>query len=150
MATLSTTIENKEVTRFIRFSIVGSFGTLLDFSLLTLLKFAGFPTLLANTFSFTVGLLNNFTLNRLWTFEDIENPNWRKQFFQYATISLIGLTINNIILLFLENIFSTFLHQSDWAFLPAKGIATGVVVFWNYYANKTWTFKKSQVSGLKS
>jgi putative flippase GtrA len=150
MATLSTSFQSKEMTRFIRFSIVGLLGTLLDFSILTLLKLAGLPTLLANTFSFSVGLLNNFSLNRLWTFADVENTNWRKQFLQYATVSLIGLTINNILLLSLENIFSAFLHQSDWAFLPAKGIATGVVVFWNYFANKTWAFKRSPVSGLKS
>ncbi len=142
MATLSTSIQNKEVTRFVRFSIVGSLGTLLDFSVLTLLKLAGLPTLVANTFSFTVGLLNNFTLNRLWTFEGAENTNWRKQFLQYALVSLIGLTINNIILITLENVFSTLLNQSDWAYLPAKVIATGVVVFWNYFANKFWTFKQ--------
>lgn len=143
MATLSTPIQNKEVTRFIRFSIVGSLGTLLDFSILTLLKLAGLPTLLANSISFTTGLINNFTLNRLWTFEDVENTDWRKQFFQYALVSLIGLTLNNIILLSLENIFSTLMNQSEWAYLPAKVVATGVVVFWNYFANKTWTFKKN-------
>lgn len=25
--------------------------------------------------------------------------------------------------------------------LPAKVIATGAVVFWNYFANRKWTFK---------
>ncbi|HNB37390.1 MAG TPA: GtrA family protein, partial [Anaerolineales bacterium] len=70
MATLSTPVLNKEVTRFARFLTVGAMGTFLDFGLLTVLKLAGLPTLIANSISFTAGLLNNFTWNRLWTFAD--------------------------------------------------------------------------------
>lgn len=61
MAALSGTSTNKEIERFSRFLTVGAVGTLLDFSLLTLLKLAGLPTLLANSLSFTAGLVNNFT-----------------------------------------------------------------------------------------
>ncbi len=70
MATFSITTSNKEVQRFSRFLAVGAVGTILDFSLLTVLKLAGLPTIFANSLSFTAGLLNNFTWNRLWTFND--------------------------------------------------------------------------------
>lgn len=142
MTNSTLTHSKKEATRFVRFAIVGSLGTLLDFSVLTLLKLAGLPTLLANSISFTAGLTNNFTLNRAWTFEDIEHANWKKQFAQYAIVSLIGLTFNNVIVLLLERVFLVLLHQSEWSYFPAKVIATGVVVFWNYFANKTWTFRE--------
>ena len=142
MAALSDTSSNKEIERFSRFLAVGAVGTLLDFSLLTLLKLAGLPTLLANSLSFTAGLVNNFTWNRLWTFGDTIQPDWRRQLIQFTAVSLVGLALNNLIVLSLEGIFGTLLGQPDWGYLPAKVIATGVVVFWNYFANRMWTFKK--------
>jgi len=141
MAAISNT-SNKEIQRFSRFLAVGAIGTILDFSLLTLLKLAGLPTLFANSLSFTVGLLNNFTWNRLWTFNDGHQTDWRKQFAQFTLISLFGLVVNNLIVLSLEDILGNMLGQPEWGYLPAKVIATGVVVFWNYFANRMWTFKK--------
>ena len=142
MAALSDTSSNKEIERFSRFLAVGAVGTLLDFSLLTLLKLAGLPTLLANSLSFTAGLVNNFTWNRLWTFGDAIQPDWHRQLVQFTAVSLVGLALNNLIVLSLEGIFGTMLGQPDWGYLPAKVIATGAVVFWNYFANRMWTFKK--------
>ena len=142
MAALSNTFSNKELERFARILAVGSVGTLLDFSLLSALKLAGLPTLFANSFSFTAGLVNNFTWNRLWTFGDAAHISWRKQLIQFTTVSLVGLVLSNIIVLSLESILGNILGQPEWGFLPAKVIATGVVVFWNYFANRMWTFKK--------
>jgi putative flippase GtrA len=142
MATLSGTSSSKEIERFSRFLAVGAVGTVLDFGLLTLLKLAGLPTLLANSLSFTAGLVNNFTWNRLWTFGDAIQPNWQKQLAQFTMVSLVGLVLNNLIVLGLENVFGAMLGQPDWGYLPAKVVATGVVVFWNYFANRMWTFRK--------
>ncbi|MCC6297889.1 MAG: GtrA family protein [Anaerolineales bacterium] len=140
MTVLPTLSSNKELTRFSRFLVVGATGTTLDFTVLTLLKLAGLPTLIANSVSFTVGLVNNFTWNRLWTFRDNLRADWRRQFVQYALISLIGLTLNDLIVVSLEHVLGVALNQPEWGYLPAKVIATGVVVFWNYFANRTWTF----------
>ena len=141
MATLSTPLPKQEVTRFTRFLTVGAVGTLLDFSILTLLKLAGLPTLAANSLSFTAGLLNNFTWNRLWTFCDSLKTDWCEQLAKFTLVSLVGLALNNLIILSLEDIFGIILGQPQWGYLPAKVLATGVVVFWNYFANRTWTFK---------
>ena len=141
MATLSTPLPKQEVTRFARFLTVGAVGTLLDFSILTLLKLAGLPTLAANSLSFTAGLLNNFTWNRLWTFGDTVQPDWRRQLAQFTVVSLVGLALNNLIVLSLEDSLGAMLGHSNWGYLPAKVIATGVVVFWNYFANRAWTFR---------
>lgn len=142
MSVLPVSVEKSEVTRFARFLTVGAVGTLLDFSILALLKLAGMPTLAANTLSFTAGLFNNFTWNRLWTFGDAVKSDWRRQLAQFTLVSLVGLALNNLIVLSLEGIFSLWI-DTQWAYLPAKVIATGVVVFWNYFANRTWTFKNN-------
>ena len=143
MTTISTPLPRQEVTRFARFLTVGAVGTVLDFSILTLLKLAGLPTLFANSISFTAGLLNNFTWNRLWTFGDSAKVDWRRQLAQFTLVSLVGLALNNLIVLSLEGLFGAMLGSSQWAYLPAKVIATGMVVFWNYFANRMWTFKNN-------
>ena len=140
MTTISTITSRKELTRFSRFLTVGGIGTALDFTILTLLKLAGLPTLFANSISFTAGLINNFTWNHLWTFGDVQS-DWQKQLAQYTLISLVGLALNDLIVLSLEHILGSMLGQPEFGYLPAKVIATGVVVFWNYFANRTWTFK---------
>ena len=144
MTALSTITSKKKVIRFSRFLIVGGIGTALDFAMLTLLKLAGLPTLIANSLSFTVGLVNNFTWNRLWTFGDSIQSDWCKQLLQYTLISLVGLALNDLIVLSLENVFGSLLGLPEWGYLPAKVIATGVVVFWNYFANCMWTFKNNR------
>jgi putative flippase GtrA len=142
MTATPTTLPKHELQCFSRFLTVGAVGTLLDFSLLTLLKLAGLPTLFANTFSFTAGLINNFTWNRLWTFHETVHLDWRRQLTQFTVVSLIGLALNNLIVLSLEGLLGAMFGQPEWGYLPAKVIATGVVVFWNYFANRKWTFKK--------
>src|SRR5258706_858992 len=132
---------SKEIQRLSRFLSVGAVGRGLDFSLLTLLKLAGLPTLFANSLSFTAGLANNFTWNRLWTFNDVLDVDWKKQLMQFTLVSLVGLVLNNFIVLWLEAVFSSIFGGSELSYLPAKVIATGAVVFWNYFANRSWTFK---------
>lgn len=141
MAATAGIIKTKELQRFTRFLAVGALGTFLDFGLLSLLKIYGLPTLIANSASFTAGVVNNFTWNRLWTFSDAQRADWRKQFAQFVTISLVGLVLNNAIILALEVSLGEMIGQLDFGYLPAKAIATGVIVFWNYFANRFWTFK---------
>lgn len=140
MTFFATQISSKERQRFARFLTVGAVGTFLDFSLLTLLKTLGLPTLLANTASFSAGVVNNFTWNRLWTFSDVKQADWQRQLAQFVLVSLIGLALNNTIVLLLEAPLGNLLDQPGYGYLPAKVIATGIVVFWNYFANRYWTF----------
>lgn len=143
MAAFSGTSSSKEMERFSRFLSVGAVGTVLDFSLLTLFNLAGVSLLFANSLSFLVGLANNFTWNQLWTFGDSVQLDWRAQFAKFTTVSLIGLALSNIILLMLEAPMGQLLRHSEWGYLPAKVIATGAVLFWNYFANRIWTFKQN-------
>ncbi|MBV6396098.1 MAG: hypothetical protein HFACDABA_01686 [Anaerolineales bacterium] len=132
---------SKELARFERFLAVGALGTLLDFGLLAALKFAGLPTLLANSISFTAGVSNNFTWNSRWTFADRGDEKWQARFLQFLLVSLAGLALNNAIVLLIESPLGALIQNPDLGYAPAKIIATGVVVFWNYFANRNWTFR---------
>jgi putative flippase GtrA len=133
-------IDSKEANRIFRFLVVGTSGTIIDFSLLSILKTLGLPTLPANTFSFLVGVINNFTWNRLWTFSDSRGNHWNKQIWKFVFVSIIGLLINNLVIFLLEGWFDQWFVERGY--IPAKMIATGIAVIWNYCANRLWTFRR--------
>jgi putative flippase GtrA len=137
--------KSPELARFLRFLAVGTLGTLLDFGLLTALELAGLPTLAANSLSFTAGVVNNFALNRRWTFADSSQRRWTAQFLQFVLVGLAGLTLNNGIVLLLEGPLGNLIGRPGWGYLPAKVLATGIVVFWNYFANRRWTFRRAEM-----
>src|SRR3990172_6725637 len=110
----------EEIHRIGRFLAVGTLGTILDFSLLTLLKLTGSETWVANTISFSAGLINNFFLNRFYTFNRTHHSNWRTQMLKFTLVSVVGLTMNNAIVLFLEAPFGAMFIDPDWGYLPAK------------------------------
>jgi putative flippase GtrA len=147
MSTIPVQIDSTEARRVLRFMVVGASGTLLDFSILTLLKWLGLPTLPANTISYLSGTINNFYWNRRWTFNAVRGQAWRKQFFQFFCVALVGLLLNNALTLLLEVPFTGWIGY--YGFLPAKLIATSVVLLWNYVANRLWTFRK-QIEANKS
>jgi putative flippase GtrA len=138
-------INTKEAERFFKFLIVGTIGFVVDFGTLTALKeLAGFPTLLANTISFSAAVLSNFTFNRYWTYPDSRTKSILSQIGQFAVVSILGLAINNGILLLLEGPFDSLLTSYDISpirgYIPAKVVATIVVLFWNFFVNRYWTY----------
>jgi putative flippase GtrA len=136
-------IISPEAVRFMRFAVVGALGTLIDFSLLIVFKeWVGLSTLIANSLSSVAGIANNFTLNRLWTFSDAPAKPVLVQLAQFVAVSLVGITLNNGIVLMLEAPFGLLPGIGMYGYVLAKVIATGVVIFWNFSANRLWTFKR--------
>lgn len=141
----------RERTRFLRFAVVGIIGAVVDFGVANLLVYAfGAPLVVAGTISFIAAILSNFTWNRFWTYPDSRSKPIARQLIQFSVVSVMGLTIRVPILHFLEPVlFGLF---SDLPFsLPlltpdilAKNItlaiAVLIVMFWNFFANRYWTY----------
>lgn len=151
----------KEVVRFIKFAIVGTVGTAVDFGVLNLLiQLAGFAKFWANTCSFTAAVVSNFTWNRLWTFPESRQRPLLSQLGQFALVNVAGLAINQAIFLGLDgfvlgeagalavpmsglaNIVGV--THFTLAYNLAKAIAIIVVLFWNFGINRIWTYKGIQ------
>lgn len=145
----------KEFNRFIKFSIVGAVGAVIDFALLNLGLYvirnvlhwnllAQFPIngnlLLANTISVSTAILSNFIWNRLWTFPESRARKKRKQLPQFGIVNLVGLLINNLIVVGLDALLATHIGE-PWSYNLAKAIAIGIVLFWNFGANRLWTYR---------
>ena len=88
---------------------------------------------LANTIGFTLAAINNFIINRLWTFKSI-NPNWHVEFGKFVLFSLVGLGLNNLVVFILHGRYKV-------NFYVSKVIATLLVFAWNFTTNYYFNFK---------
>lgn len=139
----------KEVKRFVKFAIVGAAGSITDFTVLNVLV-QGFGASLfaANTVSFIVAVMQNFALNRRWTFPESQERHASGQLAQFAVVSLVGLGLNQLVFLTLHHFWDAYwmnLYGHDTGFFVsynvAKLFAIGVVLFWNFTANRLWTYR---------
>lgn len=139
----------KEVKRFLKFAIVGAAGSITDFTVLNvLIQVFGVSLFLANTCSFVMAVMQNFMLNRRWTFPESRGRQAGGQLAQFALVSVIGLGINQFVFLTLHHLWDDlWMHYmgDDLGFLisynVAKLFAIGVVLFWNFSANRLWTYR---------
>lgn len=133
-------VERKEVGRFLRFLVVGAVGTVVDFGTLNLLiQLFGFPKVWANTCSFSAAVCSNFLWNRLWTYPETRSDPILPQLTQFILVNIVGLGINQAIFLSLD--YWLFTGWGPLGYNLAKAIATGVVLFWNFGANRLWTYR---------
>jgi putative flippase GtrA len=140
----------REVRRFFRFGIVGFSATLVDFAVLTGLKyFFGWPTLLANLVSYSCGMLDSYLLNRHWVYPEARFQRSHVQLFRFIFINLIGLALNMVLLFGFEVIFNALLNNASYSYIPAKIGATGLVFLWNFFANRLWAFNPNTRTVIK-
>jgi len=134
------TLDNsREIERFIKFALVGTSGTVVDFGVLNLLILVfGFSLVAANTCSFSAAVFNNFIWNRLWTFPESRERPFVPQLIQFALVNVAGWAINTGILWSLSTYVLT---APVWGYNLAKAIAIIVVLFWNFGINRIWTYK---------
>ena len=147
-----------EFIRFYKFCVVGTLGAVIDFGVLNLLvQVAGFSKVLANVCSFTVAVISNFTWNRLWVYPETRGEPLRKQFLQFVVVNAAGLVINTAIFYAADRwllgaagllagpagalALAIGMAPFDLAYNGAKVIATAVVLFWNFFVNRLWTFR---------
>lgn len=148
----------KEITRFFKFAVVGTLGTVIDFGFLNLLILSfGFSKVLAKTCSFTVAVLSNFVWNRLWTFPESRDRPIVPQLAQFVLVNIGGLLLNQAIFLSLDAwvlgeagtlaapmatlALNVGLAHYKLAYNLSNAVATIIVLFWNFGANRLWTYR---------
>ncbi len=144
-------VNRRERTRFFKFLVVGLFGAFVDFGIENLLhRQFGMPYVWAGGISFVCAIISNFFWNRYWTYPDSRSKPLFRQLMQFALINTIGLLIRLPILKFLEPVVSKLcsLLPQKLLVLPADvmgenltlAIAVLIVLFWNFFANRYWTY----------
>jgi putative flippase GtrA len=147
-----------EIVRFLKFCIVGVIGTILDFGLLNLLhNVFGLPLVLSNTVSITAAIVNNYLWSRFWVYPETKDQEGGRKFFRFVMVSIAAWFLNTAILwgtdswlLGESGLFAPLVAQFarmigvDHGVLSSnlsKVIATAIVLFWNFFANRYWTFR---------
>lgn len=125
---------NQGARDFIKFGLVGICSTAADIGLLAVLNHVGVSKYLAVFLAYLTGAVIGYLLNNNWTYKHLAQKNSWSGFSRFATIAFIGLGITELIIFALTT-------RSSLALLLAKLIATVVVFFWNFFANRLLTFK---------
>lgn len=142
---------HRERTRFLRFAGVGIMGAIVDFGTMNLLTVLfRFPLVAAGTLSFVAAILNNYLWNRFWTYPDSRSKHALRQLGEFVIVSVMGLAIRVPILKMGEPWLLRSIKSVSFnpAWLGAETIAKNVilafavivVMFWNFFVNRYWTY----------
>ena len=138
--------------RFLKFALVGISGTIVDFSIFNFLSvFIGIPIIPSSIVSFLVAVINNFIWNRVWTYPESKKLDLSSQLTKFSIVSLMGLLIRTPLFALLETpiigvvsklqIAANTLNTEVIGHNIALATVIIVVLFWNYFINKKWTYK---------
>jgi putative flippase GtrA len=141
----------QERIRFLRFAVVGIIGAVIDFGVMNLLtRLFHFPLVLAGTISFIAAIISNFTWNRYWTYPDSRSKPMVRQLVTFSIVSVLGLAIRVPLLALLEppaeRLFASlpqllpFFDANFYADNLVLAIAVIIVMFWNFFVNRYWTY----------
>ena len=115
-----------------RYLISGGTGAAIHLAILTgLVEQFGTNGTVATSIGFVIGSLINYTLQYHWTF-DADGPH-HIMFTRYALVTLTTMSIN-------AGLFWLFTHPFGLYYLYSQILATGLMVFVNFYVNKHFTF----------
>ena len=156
-------VEHKGVRQFVKFVIVGASSATINFAVTNVLHFVLHVRLVPNavTAAFLISVVNGFYWNRRWTFKEARGNSAHSQGVRFLLVNVVGLILTNTIVLSIVALKSGSVHsladfqqlamnvvssQAKETYGPllvngALGCATVVVAFWNFFANRFWTFR---------
>lgn len=121
--------------QFIKFSVVGLFNTVVDFSVYySLSRFLGFNFLIANAFGFFCSVIVSYLLNKKITFVS-KSKIGLNEFVKFLSFNLITLFVVELVLYVGVSLF----YYND---LVVKLFATAVSVLLNFIFSKKLVFKQ--------
>jgi putative flippase GtrA len=157
----------KELERFLKFMVVGGIGAIIDLTITNILLATAFkptatdstPALLAASCGFLTAVTSNFIWNRYWTYPESRTGNLPKQLIQFFLVNLVGLGIRGLIVKLFTIPFGDFIVHEARIFFPtlvaqwpadtpgrlganmAVLLALVIVMLWNFFVNRRWTYK---------
>ena len=120
--------------QLIRFGLVGATGFVVNLGVYALFVHVfSTPYQLAAVVAWLVAVLNNFVLNRHWTFDASAGPI-HFQAIRFFVVSLVAFAFGLVLLTLLVEV-------GDVAKVPAQAIAVLASTPLNFLGNKLWSFK---------
>lgn len=146
----------KLFAQIIKFGFVGGLCFLIDFVISTALfhllinvTSRNAATAVGGFLGFTISVVVNYVLSMKFVFERKEDMSRKKEFVIFIILSVIGLGINEVILLICSAIYETntvlmaAFGDTLW-FAASKVIATAIVMVYNFISRKIFLEKNEK------
>lgn len=120
----------KLVAQIMKFGVVGVIATVIDFGVMNILYYGlGLDILIANTSGFVISLIFNYLASMKYVFAHKEGMSRRREFVIFVVLSVIGLMLNDGIVLALKSGLGLEANL-------AKICATALVMVYNFVTRK--------------
>ena len=127
------------IKEFIKFGIVGAIGTFVNLSILYFLtEMVNIYYIISEIIAFSASVINNYILNKKWTFNEKLKENIGRKYFKYVITCLLSLFVNLFILFILVEFY-------DFWYIFAEIVAIGGAFLINFVGNKLWTFNNKSM-----
>jgi putative flippase GtrA len=130
--------------------VVGVVGAVVDFGVYNLLnELVKLPPEVSGTISFALAICSNFIWNRYWTYPDSRSKPIGYQFVQFFIVNALGIIIRLPIIAFTRNPFGQLAESAlsldgesarVLGYNIALAVAVIIVMFWNFFVNRFWTY----------
>jgi putative flippase GtrA len=118
--------------QYVMFAGVGAIGTAAHYLVLVLLvELFAISPVVATTVAFIVGAVINYTLNYRYTFSS-DKPHLQAMAKSFS-IAFVGMLFNGLIM-------DYGVSRLGLNYLLTQILATILIMQWNFFANKLWTF----------
>jgi putative flippase GtrA len=119
--------------QLVRFGIVGGVGFVVNLAVYALFVHPlGVDYHVAAVAAWIVAVLNNFVLNRHWTF-DARGGQAHAQAMRFIVVSLAAFGVSLLLL-------TLFVEAAGLAKVPAQALAVAAAMPFNFIGNKLWSF----------
>lgn len=140
--------------------VVGVIGAVVDFGAYNLLnEMVGLKPELSGTISFVLAICSNFVWNRYWTYPDSRSKPITHQFVQFFIVNVLGIVIRLPIIALTRNPFGEVVEDlfslktataQTLGNNVALAVAVIIVMFWNFFVNRFWTYSDVGDWGTRS
>jgi putative flippase GtrA len=155
-------LERKGVRQFVKFCIVGASSSVVNMVSSDILYHRFHLTYLASlSIGFLISVVNGFVWNRLWTFKEARGTSAQEQYSKFLAVNIVGFFLNTFLnVMFVavwlkfhshmnidyselvhSIIFKTDIQIERPVMYGCMLMAIALVSFWNFFANRRWTFK---------
>jgi dolichol-phosphate mannosyltransferase len=120
--------------QLVRFGLVGGVGFVVNLAVYALMvHYVAVDYRIAAVVAWLVAVLNNFVLNRHWTF-DAGGGQARFQAIRFVAVSLVAFGFSLLLLML-------FVEGAGLAKVPAQALAVAASMPLNFLGNKLWSFR---------
>ncbi|HWX51690.1 MAG TPA: GtrA family protein [Solirubrobacteraceae bacterium] len=120
--------------QLVRFGLVGGIGFAVNLAVYALgVHVIGLDYRVAAVVAWLVAVMNNFILNRHWTF-DARDGRMHFQAMRFLAVSLVAFGVSLLLL-------TLFVEVAGIAKVPAQALAVATSMPLNFLGNKLWSFR---------